>query len=79
MVRGGMFDYGDDDPWTGAVRIWAEGVLVFCRFFEMLSRGCCKSKWWLINYVLIKNIRTEKFGINIEILYLVKVKLKNIN
>lgn len=45
MVRGGLYDYGDDDPWTGAVRIWSEGVLVFCRFFELLGRGCCKSKF----------------------------------
>ena len=44
MIRGGLYDYGDDDPWTGAVRIWAEGVLVFCRFFELLGRGCCKNK-----------------------------------
>lgn len=44
MVRGGLYDYGDDDPWTGAVRIWAESVLVFCRFFELLGRGCCKNK-----------------------------------
>ena len=45
MVRGGLYDYGDDDAWTGAVRIWAEGVLVFCRFFEMLGKGCCKNKF----------------------------------
>lgn len=45
MVRGGIYDYGDDDPWTGAVWIWAEGVLVFCRFFEMLGKGCCKNKF----------------------------------
>lgn len=45
MVRGGLYDYGDDDPWTGAVKIWAEGFLVFCRFFEMLGRGCCKGKF----------------------------------
>lgn len=44
MVRGGLYDYGNDDPWTGAVRIWAEGALVFCRFFELLGRGCCKQK-----------------------------------
>lgn len=45
MVRGGLYDYGDDDAWTGAVRIWAEGMLVFCRFFEMLGKGCCKNKF----------------------------------
>lgn len=44
MVRGGLYEYGHDDPWTGAVRIWAECVLVFCRFFEMLGRGCCRDK-----------------------------------
>ena len=44
MVRGGLYDYGDDDPWTGSVRLWGEGVLVFCRFFELLGRGCCKNK-----------------------------------
>lgn len=44
-VRGKKFDYGDDDPWTGAVKIWANGTLVFCRFFEMLARGCCKNKF----------------------------------
>jgi len=44
-VRGKKLDYGDDDAWTGAVKIWADGVLVFCRFFEMLGRGCCKNKF----------------------------------
>ena len=44
MVRGGLYEYANDDPWTGAVRIWAEAVLVFCRFLELLGRGCCKSK-----------------------------------
>lgn len=43
-VRGKNFDYDDHDPWTGAVKIWADGILVFCRFFEMLGRGCCKNK-----------------------------------
>lgn len=44
MVRGGLYEYANDDPFTGAVRIWAECVLVFCRFVELLGRGCCKSK-----------------------------------
>ena len=41
MVKGGMYEYGNDDPFTGAVRIWAEGVMVFCRFVELLGRGSC--------------------------------------
>ena len=44
MVRGGLYDYGDDDAFTGAIRLWGECVLVFCRFFELLGRGCCKNK-----------------------------------
>ena len=43
MVRGGIYEYSVDDPFTGAVRIWLESVLVFCRFIELLGRGCCKS------------------------------------
>lgn len=42
MVRGGVYEYGRDDPWTGAVRIWVESLLVFCRFVELLGRSCCK-------------------------------------
>ena len=42
MVRGGVYEYAREDPWTGAVRIWAEGLLVFARFIELLGRGCCK-------------------------------------
>lgn len=45
MVRGGLYEYGADDPYTGAVRIWAESLMVFCRFIELLGRGCCKSKF----------------------------------
>ena len=44
MVRGGIAEYSTDDPYTGAVRIWLESVLVFCRFIELLGRGCCKNK-----------------------------------
>ena len=44
-VRGKKTNLGDEDPWTGAVKIWANGTLVFCRFFEMLARGCCKNKF----------------------------------
>ena len=42
MVRGGIQDYSREDPWSGAVRIWLESVLVFCRFIELLGRSCCK-------------------------------------
>ena len=42
MVRGGVYEYGRDDAWTGAVRIWVESLLVFCRFVELLGRSCCK-------------------------------------
>ena len=44
MVRGGLYEYGSDDAWTGAVRIWAESCMVFCRFVELLGRGCCNTK-----------------------------------
>jgi len=44
MVRGGIAEYSTDDPYTGAVRIWLESVLVFCRFVELLGRGCCKQR-----------------------------------
>ena len=44
MVRGGIAEYSTDDPYTGAVRIWLEAVLVFCRFVELLGRGCCKGR-----------------------------------
>jgi FtsH-binding integral membrane protein len=42
MVRGGASEYSREDAWTGAVRIWAEGLLVFTRFIELLGRSCCK-------------------------------------
>ncbi len=45
MVRAELYEYSGDDPFTGAVRIWAEGVMVFCRFVELLGRGCCKTKF----------------------------------
>jgi FtsH-binding integral membrane protein len=41
MVRGGVYEYSREDAWTGAVRIWAEGLLVFARFIELLGRSCC--------------------------------------
>ena len=45
MVRGGLYEYGYEDAFTGAVRIWAESVMVFCRFVELLGRGCCNAKY----------------------------------
>lgn len=44
MVRGGLYEYGNDDAFTGAVRIWPESLMVFCRFIELLGRGCFNSK-----------------------------------
>jgi len=44
MVRAGLYEYSSDDAWTGAVRIWAESLMVFCRFVELLGRGCCSEK-----------------------------------
>ena len=44
MIRGGIAEYTTDDPYTGAIRIWLESFLVFCRFVELLGRGCCKNK-----------------------------------
>lgn len=42
MVRGGVFEYTREDAWSGAVKIWVEGFLVFARFIELLGRSCCK-------------------------------------
>lgn len=36
-VRSQIFDHEAEDPVSGAVRIWIETVLVFCRFGEMLG------------------------------------------
>lgn len=44
MVRGGIIEYVTDDPYTGAIRIWLESALVFCRFIELIGRSCCKNK-----------------------------------
>lgn len=44
-ARGKSYGIGYEDPWTGAVNLWADGSLVFCRFFELLGRGCCKNKF----------------------------------
>lgn len=37
-VRSHMFDHDEEDPVSGAVRIWMESVLVFCRFGEMVGK-----------------------------------------
>ena len=34
-VRNAIFDHNDEDPVSGAVRIWVESLLVFCRFGEL--------------------------------------------
>jgi FtsH-binding integral membrane protein len=44
VIRGGVRDYNKDDPFAGAVTIWAEGLLVFFRFFELLGRACCLTR-----------------------------------
>ena len=42
MVKGGVYEYSREDAWSGAVRIWAEGLLVFVRFVELMGRSCCR-------------------------------------
>lgn len=37
-VRSSLFDHDDEDPISGAVRIWIETVLVFCRFGELVGK-----------------------------------------
>lgn len=44
VIKGGIRDYNRDDPFAGAVTIWAEGLLVFFRFFELLGRACCLTR-----------------------------------
>jgi FtsH-binding integral membrane protein len=44
VIRGGVRDYNKDDPFAGAVTIWAEGLLVFVRFSELLTRACCLTR-----------------------------------
>lgn len=36
-VRSNIFDHDEENPVGGAVRIWMESVLVFCRFGEMVG------------------------------------------
>lgn len=33
-----MFDHSVEDAFSGAVRIWMEAVLVFCRLFELVGK-----------------------------------------
>lgn len=37
-VRSSLFDHDEEDPISGAVRIWIETVLVFCRFGELIGK-----------------------------------------
>ena len=37
-VRSSLFDQEEEDPISGAVRIWIETVLVFCRFGELIGK-----------------------------------------
>ena len=38
MVRHSVFDSEEEDPISGAVRVWIESALVFCRFGELGGR-----------------------------------------
>lgn len=42
-VRNTLFETMEEDPVSGAVRVWAETVLVFCRLGELLGRIFHKS------------------------------------
>lgn len=42
-VRSSLFDHDEEDPVSGAVRIWIESVLVFCRFGELVGKMFTKS------------------------------------
>ena len=37
-VRNSIFDHDEEDPVSGAVRIWVESFLVFCRLGELIGR-----------------------------------------
>lgn len=43
-VRNSLFDTEEEDPVSGAVRIWIETVLVFCRLGELIGNMFHKSK-----------------------------------
>lgn len=38
QVRSRVHDHVREDPFAGAVRVWLESVLVFCRLAELLGR-----------------------------------------
>lgn len=42
-VRSSLFDHEEEDPISGAVRIWIETVLVFCRFGELVGKMFTKN------------------------------------
>ncbi len=37
MLRNNIYDSREEDPVSGAVRVWAEGSLVFCRLGELVG------------------------------------------
>ena len=37
-VRNNLFEHDNEDPVSGAVRIWVESVLVFCRAGELTGK-----------------------------------------
>lgn len=39
--RGTAFNSYKEDPFSGSVRIWGEGALVFCRLAELIV-GCLR-------------------------------------
>lgn len=39
MLRNSLWDLGREDPVTGAVRIWFDGLLGFCRIGELFTKG----------------------------------------
>ncbi len=45
-VRNNLFDSEDEDPVSGAVRIWIETILVFCRLGELVG-GMFRKKQYL--------------------------------
>lgn len=39
MVRNSLWDLGREDPVTGAVRVWFDALLGFCRIGELFTKG----------------------------------------
>ena len=39
MIRNSLWDLGREDPVTGAVRVWFDGLLGFCRIGELFTKG----------------------------------------